>query len=592
MKKILVCCLLVVVSCSLFAQQSRQEKLQQLKNRKDIKVSEVEPNILKLEYPNGRIRYKNIGDYKPSITNTLQKTNYSPTYDSTIIDLTTIDTTLYYQKYTYWQEVPLGNFRTLLVGDVNKNGRPELYGQMKDYWTDYTDIMAFEMDTHGKFKSIYKYDGTVIAENIYDVDKDGKQELHLARNYVDTTSSYLVWSFLFYKQSNDSSIANNLSFTFKTRDTSDQQNDNYFGDWDGDEYTDQIFIEPSGIADLKIYEYNPFVNNFDKIYQYDYHTLDLYYGGFSIADFDQDGKTEFLAGSLHGKVLSIENNGKNKYAPNWEGKVETYNAYLCSETNDIDGNGKKEIWIGGAMFYNGLGITRITLFEADGNNSYQVVGKIDILGIFSWDAGNIQVIDVDKDGKEEVLLGLDQTVFILKFNGSKNHQSYEVFYIKQNELALAGVNSVYYGATLYDLIDDGKEELIINLDNVRENNGGLKFISYIYKPNFTVGINSGNNLIPKTYNLYPIYPNPFNPQTIVKYEISENSIVTIKIYNILGKEITTLVEKEQTPGSYQISWEAKDSEGRLLPSGVYLIRLSANGKSINYTKTVKAILIK
>lgn len=592
MKKILVCCLLVVVSCSLFAQQSRQEKLQQLKNRKDIKVSEVEPNILKLEYPNGRIRYKNIGDYKPSITNTLQKTNYSPTYDSTIIDLTTIDTTLYYQKYTYWQEVPLGNFRTLLVGDVNKNGRPELYGQMKDYWTDYTDIMAFEMDTHGKFKSIYKYDGTVIAENIYDVDKDGKQELHLARNYVDTTSSYLVWSFLFYKQSNDSSIANNLSFTFKTRDTSDQQNDNYFGDWDGDEYTDQIFIEPSGIADLKIYEYNPFVNNFDKIYQYDYHTLDLYYGGFSIADFDQDGKTEFLAGSLHGKVLSIENNGKNKYAPNREGKVETYNAYLCSETNDIDGNGKKEIWIGGAMFYNGLGITRITLFEADGNNSYQVVGKIDILGIFSWDAGNIQVIDVDKDGKEEVLLGLDQTVFILKFNGSKNHQSYEVFYIKQNELALAGVNSVYYGATLYDLIDDGKEELIINLDNVRENNGGLKFISYIYKPNFTVGINSGNNLIPKTYNLYPIYPNPFNPQTIVKYEISENSIVTIKIYNILGKEITTLVEKEQTPGSYQISWEAKDSEGRLLPSGVYLIRLSANGKSINYTKTVKAILIK
>lgn len=584
--------MLVVVSCSLFAQQSRQEKLQQLKNRKDIKVSEVEPNILKLEYPNGRIRYKNIGDYKPSITNTLQKTNYSPTYDSTIIDLTTIDTTLYYQKYTYWQEVPLGNFRTLLVGDVNKNGRPELYGQMKDYWTDYTDIMAFEMDTHGKFKSIYKYDGTVIAENIYDVDKDGKQELHLARNYVDTTSSYLVWSFLFYKQSNDSSIANNLSFTFKTRDTSDQQNDNYFGDWDGDEYTDQIFIEPSGIADLKIYEYNPFVNNFDKIYQYDYHTLDLYYGGFSIADFDQDGKTEFLAGSLHGKVLSIENNGKNKYAPNREGKVETYNAYLCSETNDIDGNGKKEIWIGGAMFYNGLGITRITLFEADGNNSYQVVGKIDILGIFSWDAGNIQVIDVDKDGKEEVLLGLDQTVFILKFNGSKNHQSYEVFYIKQNELALAGVNSVYYGATLYDLIDDGKEELIINLDNVRENNGGLKFISYIYKPNFTVGINSGNNLIPKTYNLYPIYPNPFNPQTIVKYEISENSIVTIKIYNILGKEITTLVEKEQTPGSYQISWEAKDSEGRLLPSGVYLIRLSANGKSINYTKTVKAILIK
>ena len=97
---------------------------------------------------------------------------------------------------------------------------------------------------------------------------------------------------------------------------------------------------------------------------------------------------------------------------------------------------------------------------------------------------------------------------------------------------------------------------------------------------------------PEAYNLYPIYPNPFNPQTNIKYEIAENSIVSVKIYNILGKEITTHVEKEQTPGSYQISWEAKDNEGKLLPSGVYLIRLSAIGKSLNYTKTVKAILLK
>jgi len=352
----------------------------------------------------------------------------------------------------------------------------------------------------------------------------------------------------------------------------------------------QFFVRTN--KSLNLGEYNPIKPNFDSVYQFDYYSRDYYYGGFSIGDFDQDGKTEFFAGSLHGKVLSIENTGNNSYAPNWEGKVETYNVYLCAETNDLDGNGKKEIWIGGDAFYSGVGITRITLFEANGNDSYQAVGKIDLIGVMSFEAGNIQTLDVDKDGIDEVAICIDGNFLILKFNGSKNHQTYEVFYIKKNELALAGGNSVYYGATMYDLTGDGKEELIINLDNVRENNGGLRLFSYIYKPNFIVSVDNEQNTLPKEFSLSSNYPNPFNPQTNIKFEISENSFVSIKVYNILGKEITTLVEKEQTPGSYQISWEAKDNEGNLLPSGVYLIRLFANGKSVSYTKTIKAILLK
>ena len=592
MKKILVCCLLVVVSCSSFAQQSRQEKLQRLKTREDIKVTEVEKDLLKLKYRNGKTLYKNSGEYKPPTNNGLLKTKYSPTYDSTIIDLTTIDTILYYQKYSYWQTVPLGNFRTLLVGDVNKNGRPELYGQMKDYWTDYTDIKAYEMDTQGKFKPIYTFDSTYTAEVMYDIDGDGNLEMRFKRKYEDTIYNNGWGQYKFVRKSSDTSLANLFSFIFEPNYIPTQQNDVYFGNWDGDNLVDQILIRLNYPPSVNIYEYKPIKPNFDSVYQFDYYSRDYYYGGFSIGDFDQDGKTEFFAGSLHGKVLSIENTGNNSYAPNWEGKVETYNVYLCAETNDLDGNGKKEIWIGGDAFYSGVGITRITLFEADGNDSYQAVGKIDLIGVMSFEAGNIQTLDVDKDGIDEVAICIDGNFLILKFNGSKNHQTYEVFYIKKNELALAGGNSVFYGATMYDLTGDGKEELIINLDNVRENNGGLRLFSYIYKPNFIVSVDNEQNTLPKEFSLSSNYPNPFNPQTNIKFEISENSFVSIKVYNILGKEITTLVEKEQTPGSYQISWEAKDSEGRMLPSGVYLIRLTANGKSVNYTKTVKAILLK
>ena len=132
MKSVFVCCLLFVISSFSLAQQSREAKLQQLKTRTDIKVTEIEKDILKLEHPHGKVLYKNIGDYIPNADN---KINYSPTFDSTIIDLTTIDTTLYYHKYSFWQEVLIANIdpNGVIAGDINNNGRAELYGFVKDY---------------------------------------------------------------------------------------------------------------------------------------------------------------------------------------------------------------------------------------------------------------------------------------------------------------------------------------------------------------------------------------------------------------------------------------------------------------------------
>lgn len=214
--------------------------------------------------------------------------------------------------------------------------------------------------------------------------------------------------------------------------------------------------------------------------------MDLFYAGFSVGDFDQDGKTELFSGSLHGKVLSIENNGNNSYYPNWQGMVETYNAYLLAGTSDIDGNGKPEVWVGGDAFYSGLGITRITLFENNGDNNYQAVGKIDLIGVFSFYATNIQVLDVDKDGKEEIMICIDEHVIILKFNGSPNHQIYSVYYIKRNDLLASGRNSEFYGATMYNMTDDDKEDIVIHMDEAINIPPGIRsdyshlFINQIY----------------------------------------------------------------------------------------------------------------
>ena len=138
------------------------------------------------------------------------------------------------------------------------------------------------------------------------------------------------------------------------------------------------------------------------------------------------------------------------YQKVWQSTIPTYNAYLHFSTHDIDGNGKPEFWVGGDAYYNGVGVTRFTCFETDGVNSYAPVAQIDLVGVFSFFAGNCFAKDIDNDGKEEIFICIDQNVIMLKFVGTPNHPAYEVFYVKQNELADS--NSVYFGATLYEML--------------------------------------------------------------------------------------------------------------------------------------------
>ena len=584
MRLTIVCCLIILVNIFSYTQnryETREEKLEQLKTRTDIKVTEVEKDILKLEYPDGKVLFKNIADYQPT-TDNQKPTTYSPNYDSTIIDLTTIDTTLYYQKYHFWLEAPIGSLDEPMIADINNNGLPEIYGRLYNIDTSY--ITVSEMDSNGNFNNVYYNDSAQIVKSIYDIDKDGGKELQLGSNGL--LEKYPGNSYLFYKKESDSSLATQLSFIFYR--VGGQQENNYFGDWDGDDYTDWIFIDViSALPSINIYEYNPFSNYFDSVFSYD--IGNNHYGGFAIGDFDQDEKTEFLGGSIQGDVLSIENNGNNSYGVIWNGQVETWNAYIATQTNDLDKNGKDEIWIMGDAFYNGVPKTRITIFEANGNDSYQAVGRIDLVGVFSFDAGNIQSSDVDKDGKDEVMICIDANVIILKFAGSENHQKYEVYYIKQNWTP--GI--YYFGATMYDLDNDGKEEIVISMQNYP--NTGHRLSSAIYKPDSTTNVINEISGTPENYSLYQNYPNPFNPSTTIKFSVSDHSFVSIKVYNILGKEIKLLLEEHLPAGEHYVQWDGKGNEGNSLSSGIYFIQMKAisNGRQAGeYQQTIKTLLLK
>lgn len=97
------------------------------------------------------------------------------------------------------------------------------------------------------------------------------------------------------------------------------------------------------------------------------------------------------------------------------------------------------------------------------------------------------------------------------------------------------------------------------------------------------GVADEKNLLPKEYNLYNNYPNPFNPSTVIKYDLPKDSKVTLKVYDILGKEIMTLVDGDMKAGRYEVKLN-----GINLTSGMYIYRITAG----NYTLSKKMMLVK
>jgi hypothetical protein len=93
----------------------------------------------------------------------------------------------------------------------------------------------------------------------------------------------------------------------------------------------------------------------------------------------------------------------------------------------------------------------------------------------------------------------------------------------------------------------------------------------------------GTVAIPKNFLLFQNYPNPFNPTTVIHYYLPVASHAVVKVYDVLGREVATLVNEQKSAGSYQVDFDA-----HLLTSGVYFYSLQAG----TFTETKKLVLIK
>jgi hypothetical protein len=147
----------------------------------------------------------------------------------------------------------------------------------------------------------------------------------------------------------------------------------------------------------------------------------------------------------------------------------------------------------------------------------------------------------------------------------------------------------FYGGTAMETIDlDGDTDIDIV--------AGASYIGELYWwENLLITSVDGNdnNTLPFKYELYQNYPNPFNPETIIKYSLPEKSFVKLKIYDLIGNEISTIFEGEKSAGSYEIRFSAtgRSTSGRnaySLSSGIYFYQLQA-GENV---QTKKMILIR
>ncbi len=493
--------------------------------------------------------------------------------DSMVIEIFSIDTTLYTNMYKFWMSMNISNtFYGLLINDLNSNGLTELYGNRTLYNSTSLSPGVFELeDAGGNFNQIFTYpDTTFTPKAFYDIDNDGLMEILMRRRDG-------LGGAIFFKQSELNSLPENPFFEYPQA-SNKQIKFPTFGDFDKDGKVELMYTALG--KTMYMAEFNPIKTNFDSVFSF-VSIMDV--GKMTTGDFDHDDKTDIVISNMYGDVYVIEAQGDNQYANVWNGTVDVHNAYYSFATNDIDKNGKPEFWVGGKHFTSGI---LLTCFESNGEHIYQSVFKIKIPDYYTLYTLTTFADDLDGDGEDEIIICADYFMLVLKFIGKPNNHKYSIWYFNLRQLGIGETWTV----KAYDINDDGKKELFFDTYTHKDSIGQSYWIDInrIFKPNFTLGIEEETEKITDEFNLFANYPNPFNPLTNIKLALRKSENVSISVYNILGKKITVLLSENLPTGEHIIQWDGKDDKANSLAGGVYFIQMKVG----EYRQIIKAVLLK
>ncbi|HZY10314.1 MAG TPA: choice-of-anchor D domain-containing protein, partial [Bacteroidota bacterium] len=230
----------------------------------------------------------------------------------------------------------------------------------------------------------------------------------------------------------------------------------------------------------------------------------------------------------------------------------------------------------------------------------------DVLSIYSNDTTNNPLnISMTGSGTSTLLPEISISPFELRFDsiavGQSDTLSLRLYNLGASNLNVTGmsttdsaysvlnVNSftISAGDSINALIRfmstyDGRQQGFLTISS-NDPNENLLSIRLTNAPKILVGVESEERQIPESYHLFQNYPNPFNPRTRIQYAVVSNQLVSLKVYDILGRELKTLVNEIKQPGTYEVEWDASN-----LPSGIYFYRLI----SARYSAVKKMVLLR
>lgn len=274
-------------------------------------------------------------------------------------------------------------------------------------------------------------------------------------------------------------------------------------------------------------------------------------------------------------ITSLAVNGNNIFAGTF------YNGIWVSTNNgasfDQDSNGIKHYMV------NSIVINNSNVFAGTNNGIFLSTnnGK-------SWTPANNGLTNKDVHSLavsfNNVFAGTDNGVFLSTDNGSSWYpinngitDSVINSFTSAGNYVFAGTNSggvfltsnygVNWSSIPIGLTSADVTALALSSNNIL---AGTRIGDIWYRTlaNITTGITTNKNDLPTTFKLYQNYPNPFNPTTMISYQIPNDGFVTLKIYDILGREIKTLVNDFKSQGKYSVNFDGSD-----LVSGVYFYQL-------------------
>ena len=236
---------------------------------------------------------------------------------------------------------------------------------------------------------------------------------------------------------------------------------------------------------------------------------------------------------------------------------------------DLDGDADLDMFLG---YYSSGCCTpsEIRFFENVGDSVFvQQTGAANPMygvGFSNYDRPVPNLIDIDSDGDQDLFVGSYGTVRAFENTGSFSSAAFVELVGSDNPLN--GVDVLYGAATTFaDLDDDQKADLLI----------GNKYgeFSYYINTGLITSVHEPEASGPNEFGLSQNYPNPFNPNTTIEYNLPTQSKVVLQVFNLLGQEVSTLVNGRVGAGRHTVSWDGRDRFGKLVASGVYIYRLRA-----------------